>query len=261
MSRSGVKSASSRRASRTARAHLVVYPRTVKRSSTGCATLTWSSASRMRACRSAMPGNASQYTLVPAMPLPVDVHHGTDSPLRRRIMRWWRRPSAPPQPDVAAAPPRTPAVDRSTHAFWSAPRTDSRVEKLVRAHERGVAASPRPRANPAFSEALFVELMRARQYRRAFDQLSSECRTRWGSADAFAAAQGTGALRSLQGVQVKQVRFLPEWTDPDAATTYRDVAELDVEYTIAGRAATRVVPKVVHLVPDGGKWRSLCYPM
>ena len=105
-----------------------------------------------------------------------------------------------------------------------------------------------------------MELMRARQYRRAYDLLSDDCKSRWGSADRFAATQGTGALRRLQGVRVKDVRFLPEWNDPDAGRTHQHVAELQVEYTLADAAGPRVLPKTVHLVPQNGKWRSLCYP-
>jgi len=49
-------------------------------------------------------------------------------------------------------------------------------------------------------------------------------------------------------------------TDVAHGRTYRDVAELDVEYTIGGDHATTKVPRVVHLVSDAGRWWSLCYP-
>jgi len=124
-----------------------------------------------------------------------------------------------------------------------------------------VSTSGRPRGNPAFSEALFVELMRAKQYRRAYAQLSVDCQLSWGSADAFAAAQGAGAMRRLHGVNVKEVRYLSEWKDPARGTVYREVAELDVEYALGERGPVTVLPRVVHLIADGGRWRSLCYPL
>ncbi len=201
------------------------------------------------------------------MPLPLNASAGTRHPMRGLLHRMLRRPrTAPAAPgeETFVQPLRRAGVDPDTRTYWARDDADatadnrSRITALLDAHERGVAGG-RPRGNPAFSEALFVELMRARQYRRAFEQLSGECRRLWGTADAFAAAQGT-ALRSLAGVRVKDVRFLPEWTDSHAGRSYRDVAELDVEYTLSGGDAHAVLPRVVHLVPDDGQWRSLCYP-
>jgi hypothetical protein len=179
-------------------------------------------------------------------------------------------------------PANAVVVDANTRTFWArgadAPTTlvearsgaaptsvRARVAALVHAHETGqdagdLAAPSRPRGNPAFSEALFVELMRAHQYRRAFDQLSSDCQRSWGSVEAFAAAQGSGEMRRVRGVSIKDVRYLSEWTDPAAGTTYQQVAELRVEYTVGDRNPAIVFPRVVHLVPDSGRWRSLCYP-
>ena len=180
--------------------------------------------------------------------------------------------SLPPQPA------RTPLVDAHTRTYWArgepAPATlvegrsagphpsQRRVAALVDAHERGRSGihPTRPRANPAFTEALFVELMRAHQYPRAFAMLSNDCRRAWGSAEAFAAAQGGGPMRRLRGMRVLEVRHLPEWTDAAHGTTYRDVAELDVEYTVGTDRQTVKVPRVVHLVSDQGRWWSLCYP-
>ena len=175
---------------------------------------------------------------------------------------------------------RAVLVDAHTHTFWArgedAPTTlvetsgthapssgGRRADALVRAHENGDDVdrpAGRPRGNPVFSEALFVELMRAHQYRRAFEQLTADCQRRWGTAEAFAAAQGASAMRRLRGVTVKDVRFLAEWTDPEAGTSYQEVAELKVEYAIGERDRAAVVPRTVHLVPDRGRWRSICYP-
>lgn len=140
-------------------------------------------------------------------------------------------------------------------------RRANRVAEMIAAHDENRPAErpQRPRANPAFAEAVFVELMRAQQYRRAYELLGRDCRRAWGSAEAFAAGQAGGAMSELRGMQVTAVRHLTEWTDIARGVTYHEVAELEVDYAVgAGEAA--VVSRVVHLVADNGKWRSLCYP-
>lgn len=195
------------------------------------------------------------------------------------IDRFFRRGAQPADAgEREPAPPYTALVDANTRTFWSrgaeSPATlvqgnrgaqrppARRAAALVEAHESGYRAdeSLRPRANPAFTEALFVELMRAHQYPRAFAMLSSDCRTAWGSADSFASAQGGGPMRRLRGVRVLEVRHLPEWTDAEHGRTYREVAELQVEYTLGAGGDSATVPRVVHLVSDRGRWWSLCYP-
>ncbi len=184
------------------------------------------------------------------------------------------RAEVPPAP--LAAP--SPVVDAHTRDFWSQgayapvtlveaattsqPSSGSRAAALVAAHERGqdVSSPQRPRANPAFTEALFVELMRAHQYRRAYDMLHADCRRAWGSVDAFAAAQGGGTMRRLRGVRVLEVRHLAGWTDETHGRAYRTVAELSVEYSVGNDRDSTTVPRTVHLVSGEGRWWSLCYP-
>jgi len=167
-------------------------------------------------------------------------------------------------------------VDSHTRTFWSrgaiAPATlvetdesapalpPRRAATLVADHERGAAGSRRPRANPAFSEAVFVELMRARQYRRAYALLSPECQQSWGSLQAFIDAQRISAVAQLRGVRVHEVRILDNWRDPDSGMVHAHAAELDVQYDIGDGTRSVSVPRTVHLVAFGGGWRSLCYP-
>jgi hypothetical protein len=167
-------------------------------------------------------------------------------------------------------------VDAHTRTFWSrgaltaatlveaepAPPdvVAGRAAALVADHERGVNTSTRPRANPAFSEAVFVELMRARQYRRAYALLSPECQQSWGSLQAFIDAQRIGALVQLRGVRVDDVRQLENWRDPDSGMVHDHAAELDVQYELGDATRTVSVPRTVHLVAFAGGWRSLCYP-
>ncbi len=210
------------------------------------------------------------------MPLPPHVLIGTERPRRgrfdgSRLTRWLHRPGRRPAgvttaPIAEPAPARGPQVDVGTRAFWAGSETANvtsrRAAALVDAHERGrPPIGTRPPGNPAFSEALFVELMRANQYRRAFSLLSEDCQLSWGSPEAFAEAQGASAMRRLRGVSVKEVRYLPEWTETSRGKTYRDVAELDVEYEVGDPEPVARIRRVVHLIPGGGRWRSICYPV
>lgn len=191
-----------------------------------------------------------------------------------------RERAAAPEPrrDLTRLPAaaRPHLVDSHTRTFWT--RGDAAAATLVEAdlgdpamptgrastlvadHQRGVDLTGRPRANPAFSEAIFVELMRARQYRRAYSLLSPECQQSWGSLEVFIAAQRLGALARLGGVKVLQVRHLDGWRDPDSGMVHEHAAELDVEYEIGDANRSVSISRTVHLVAHRGAWRSLCYP-
>jgi hypothetical protein len=132
---------------------------------------------------------------------------------------------------------------------------------MVAAHERGTdGAARRGTGDPAFSETLFVELVRGGQYGRAFALLAPGCQRRWGTAERFAAAHSGDARRRLHGVTVVGVRRLEAWSDPETGERHRDVAELDVEYNFDAGARAAVLRRTVHLVAVAGTWRSLSYP-
>jgi hypothetical protein len=84
-------------------------------------------------------------------------------------------------------------VDAATRTFWSRGAADpvtlvesdtavaarplrDRVRAMVAAHDGGQRrGGVRPSGNPAFSEALFVELIRGGQHARAFALLAPDC--------------------------------------------------------------------------------------
>src|ERR1700687_5594608 len=200
------------------------------------------------------------------MPLPPHVLIGTERPRRgrfdgSRVILWLPRPdrrdvATSAAPATQALAPRATQVDEGTRAFWAGSETANvtsrRAAALVDAHERGRSPlGARPPGNPAFSEALFVELMRANQYRRAFTLLSEDCQLSWGSPEAFAEAQGASTMRRLRGVSVKEVRYLPEWTETSRGRTYRDVAELDVEYEVGDPEPVARIRRGGHRVAGG----------
>ena len=199
-----------------------------------------------------------------------------------RLRGWLHRRTARPA-DIPRTFTRLPLeerphlVDAHTRTFWSrgamSPSTlveaeaddgtrgvAGRAATLVADHERGIGAGERPRGNPAFAEAVFVELMRARQYRRAWALLAPECQQSWGSVQPFIDAQRIGSLARLRGVRVVAVRHLRDWRDPDSGMVHTHAAELDVEYAFDDGNRGVAVPRTVHLVAAGGTWRSLCYP-
>ena len=194
------------------------------------------------------------------MPQPQHRHQRSRFRLSR-IRRLWRRDDPRTEQSFEVREPDVVATLVDSEPGTAILRRGNRVADIVAAHHNGrvVDAPRRPRANPAFAEAVFVELMRAHQYHRAFDLLSTDCRRAWGSAELFAAAQARGSMSRLRGVRVTAVRHLAEWTDVERGLTHLEVAELDVEYTMHGTDPA-LVTRVVHLVADAGKWRSLCYP-
>jgi hypothetical protein len=202
--------------------------------------------------------------------------------VRRRRGGAERAPHPPGTPAVAIIATRPASrvlVDANTRTFWSrgaegpvtlvesdAPVAThplrERVRAMVAAHDRGARrGGSRPPGNPAFSEALFVELVRGGQHARAFDLLAPDCQLHWGSAERFAAAHRGSSLERLEGVNVVAVRHLDEWVDPHRGDRHSQVAELDVEYSFdAGRRRVKL-SRTVHLVAVEGRWRSLSYPV
>lgn len=184
---------------------------------------------------------------------------------------------AAPGPDPPPRPNPAVMVDAATRTFWQ--RGAANAETLVEAGGTSPAASvsrkvailaaaqpsgspPAQRApgpgDPAFVEMTLVEMLRARQFDRAFALLAPECRIAWGSVETFA-AENTGAVRHLLGADVQASRRVATWEDADGRVHY-NVAELDVDYALAGSDQITTVRRTVHLVRAEGGWRSLVYP-
>jgi hypothetical protein len=147
----------------------------------------------------------------------------------------------PPQREarVATVPRSALLVDASTWTFWSrgadaaetlveatghpTERTASvsqRVAAMLEARDRtrhGAAPAVPRYGDPAQAELLFVEMMRAGNFERAYRLLAAECQVRWGGEADFAQAQHGSGHDQVRGAEVKRVEILEVWPDPDSA--------------------------------------------
>jgi hypothetical protein len=210
----------------------------------------------------------------------------------KRLLRRLGRSPAPEAPEEAPTPrpaagvatiPRSPLlVDASTWTFWSRGATaaetlveatghptertasvSQRVAAMLEARDRsrhGAAPVVPRHGDPAQAELLFVEMMRAGNFQRAYRLLAAECQAHWGSEADFAEAQHGSGHDQVRSAEVKQVEMLEVWPDPDSGRVNREVAELNVEYLIDVGGREVLIERVVHCVLVEGRWRSLCYP-
>ena len=189
----------------------------------------------------------------------------------------------PQEPPAPAVPLSALLVDASTWTFWSrgATAAETLVETTGRPAQRTASVTQRvaamleqreraPRSNsgpasplhgdPAQAELLFVEMMRAGNFERAYRLMAPECQARWGGEQDFAVAQQGSGNDQVRGAEIKNVEILDVWPDPDSGRVNREVAELAVEYLIDVGGREVLIERVVHCVLVEGRWRSLCYP-
>jgi hypothetical protein len=115
-------------------------------------------------------------------------------------------------------------------------------------------------SSPADCEERFTELMRDGHFESAWDLLTPDSQESWEHRETFKREmEQRQPSRSLVGSRVREVRFLPTWTDWDTRKTYHQVAELVVDYRIRQRSREMVVTRDVHLVNVSGGWKSVCY--
>ena len=117
-----------------------------------------------------------------------------------------------------------------------------------------------PSGGPADCEEQFTRLLGNGNYASAWELLTPDSQASWEGVDAF--KREMGGRRPTDGVvasKVREVRFLPVWTDKANQRTYHQVAELVVDYHIRRQTREMVVTRDVHLVNVSGGWKSLCY--
>jgi hypothetical protein len=193
----------------------------------------------------------------PAAATPVSTRPAAneDAPARMLVdagtRTWWKPGAARTETLVETLAPRAPGA--------------SAARRIAAIGEARLPAGPmrRDRApglvDPAFTELLLVELLRAGRWERAFALLAPPCQAAWGTPQALAAANAA-ASRRITGARVASVCALDRWKDPERDMVWEGVAELVVEYAIGSQAGVRHVRRTVHLVDVDGRWRSLLFP-
>lgn len=115
-------------------------------------------------------------------------------------------------------------------------------------------------SGPADCEELFTTLIRAEKYDSAWELLTPDSQMSWPTRQIFKdEMEARQPGRGLLGSRVREVRFLPMWTDQSTRRTHRQVAELVVDYRFRDQSREMVVTRDVHLVNVSGDWKSLCY--
>jgi hypothetical protein len=113
--------------------------------------------------------------------------------------------------------------------------------------------------NPAECEETFTRLLSDSRYHDAWELLTPDSQVSWGQPSHFVEEMKTRQTADVMGSKVREVRLLPEWTDQETRKTYRQVAELVVDYSIRHQMREVIVQRNVHVVNVRGGWKSLCY--
>lgn len=114
-------------------------------------------------------------------------------------------------------------------------------------------------SNPAECEETFTRHLSDGRYDDAWELLTPDSQASWGEPSYFFEDMKSRQAANVVGSTVREVRFMPEWTDEYTRKTYRQVAELVVDYTVRHQAREVVVQRNVHVVNVRGGWKSLCY--
>ena len=141
------------------------------------------------------------------------------------------------------------------------PYTDSGTSPAI-INVSPVSAGAVGGVSPELCEETFTRLISAGRFDAAWDLLTPDSQASWKDQASFTREMGARQPgRGLLGSKVREVRMLASWTDDTTKKTYRDVAELVVDYRIRQRARESVVTQDVHVVNIDGGWKSLCYRM
>jgi hypothetical protein len=115
-------------------------------------------------------------------------------------------------------------------------------------------------SNPADCEERFTRLVCDGRFEDAWELLTPDSQTSWGERLRFVDDMRLRQSANILDSTVREVRLLPVWTDELTRKTYREVAELLVDYRLRHNTREVVVQKSVHVVNIRGGWKSLCYP-
>ena len=125
------------------------------------------------------------------------------------------------------------------------------------------ATSPRQPvgAPPASCEMRFMKLHTEGRFEEMWEMVAEDAQRAWGSLGNFVREMPRlDEWLEILEMQVANVTLLESWTDPLHQRTYSNVARLVMRYRVRQQWKEWTFDRQVHLVPDAGGWRTLCYP-
>ena len=122
-----------------------------------------------------------------------------------------------------------------------------------------VKAPPAPA--PATCEMRFMKLHAEGRFAEMWEMLADDPQRAWGGIQNFVREMPRlDEWLEILDMQVASVTVLATWTDHLHERTYNNVARLVMRYRVRRQWREWTFDRQVHLVPEEGEWRTLCYP-
>ncbi len=107
----------------------------------------------------------------------------------------------------------------------------------------------------------FMKLHTEGRFEEMWEMVAEDAQRAWGGIQNFVRDMPRlDEWLEILEMQVANVQLLESWTDPLHQRTYSNVARLVMRYRVRQQWKEWTFDRQVHLVPDGGAWRTLCYP-
>jgi hypothetical protein len=170
---------------------------------------------------------------------------------------------------------RWPAVESLFHRFSSWPADDfgRYVSASVGTGMAGAFATmPMPvdqarppeapaQVHPGTFEIRFMKLHTEGRFEEMWEMLADDAQRAWGGIQNFVREMPRlDEWLEIIEIQVANATLLDSWTDHMHQRTYSNVARLVMRYKVRQNWREWTFDRQVHLVPDAGGWRTLCYP-
>jgi len=114
---------------------------------------------------------------------------------------------------------------------------------------------------PATYEMQFMKLHVEGRFEEMWEMLADDAQRAWGGIQNFIREMPRlDEWLEILDMTVASVTVLEEWTDHVHEQTYNNVARLVMRYRVRQQWREWTFDRQVHLIPDSGGWRTLCYP-
>jgi hypothetical protein len=114
---------------------------------------------------------------------------------------------------------------------------------------------------PATFERWFMKLHSEGRFDEMWELLAEDAQRAWGGREAFIRDMPRlDSEMELLDMQVVSVAVVEGWTDQMHHRSYSNVARMVMRYRVRQQWREWTFDRQVHLIPDAGGWRTLCYP-